>query len=105
MAEKAERSASGTLYFLLGLGLGSLLTILFAPQSGDETRAYVSRKARDASDYAQRKAQEFQERAGNLVEQGKKTVRTKREQISAAVDAGRQAYKREFMKERARDID
>ena len=105
MAEKAETGASGAVYFLLGLGLGSVLTVLFAPQSGDETRAYVSRKARDAKDYAQRKAQKIQERAETFVEQGKEAIREKKQQVTAAVDAGRDAYTREIAKEKAKGID
>jgi hypothetical protein len=79
---------------------------LLAPQSGDETRRYVSRKAKDASDYAQRKAQEVQERAGTLLEQGKEAIKEKKQQVSAAVDAGREAaYRLEIAKGKATGVD
>ena len=103
--EKSETGSSKALYFLLGLGLGSVISVLLAPQSGDETRRYVSQKAKDASDYAQRKAQEVQERAGTLVEQGKEAIKEKKQQVSAAVDAGREAYRLEIAKGKATGVD
>lgn len=95
---KTEKDGSNLLYLLWGLGLGSLITLLFAPQSGDETRDYVSRKARDAKEYAQKKAQEIQGRAESLVEQGKDAVREKTHRVIAAIDAGREAYQQEIAK-------
>lgn len=103
--EETETSASRVLYFLLGLGLGSLISVLLAPQSGDETRSYLFQKVRGASDYAQRKAREVQARAENSVEQGKEVVRKRKQQLSAAVDAGREAYNREIAKTKATGID
>jgi gas vesicle protein len=32
-------------YLLIGLGIGSLIAILFAPKSGEETRELLSSKA------------------------------------------------------------
>ncbi len=103
--EKTERSTSKVLYFLLGLGVGSVISVLLTPQSGDATRRYVSLKAKDASDYAQRKAQEVQERAGTLVEQSKEAIKEKKQQASAAVDAGREAYRLEIAKGKATGVD
>jgi gas vesicle protein len=91
MAEKIISNAS---YFLVGLGIGSLIGILSAPKSGEETREYMSQKAKDGSEYAQKKARELKERAEDLVEHGKEVVMQKKEQIATAVDAGREAYQR-----------
>jgi hypothetical protein len=77
--EKTEMSASKVFYFLLGLGLWSLISVLLTPRSGDESRRYVSQKARDTKDYAQKKAQEVQDRAGTLVEQGKEAFREEKQ--------------------------
>ena len=96
---------SRVLYLLFGLGIGALLAVLFASKSGSEARELVQRKARSASDYAQKKAQQMQQRAGTLVEQGKEMVKTKNEQIAAAVDAGRDAYRQEIAKAKSRATD
>jgi gas vesicle protein len=95
MAEKIVSKAS---YFLVGLGIGSLIGVLLAPKSGEETREYLSQKAREGSEYAQKKVRELKERAEDLVEHGKEVVMQKKEQIATAVDVGREAYQRERAK-------
>ncbi len=82
-------------FFLVGLGVGALVGILFAPKSGEETRDYLTQKAEEGREYAQRKARELRERAEDLVERGKQVAQKQKDSISAAVDAGREAYARE----------
>jgi gas vesicle protein len=72
--------------------------ILVAPKSGEETRDFLSKKADEGKDYAQRKARELRERADELVERGKDVATRKKDSISAAVEAGREAYLRESSK-------
>lgn len=85
-------------YFMVGLGIGALIGILFAPKSGEETREYLSQKADEGREYAQRKAREIRERAEDLIERGKDVATRQRESITAAVEAGREAYQREKAK-------
>jgi gas vesicle protein len=94
----AEKIVSNATYFLVGLGIGSLIGILSAPKSGEETREYMSQKAKDGSEFAQKKARELKERAEDLVKHGREVVVQKKEQIATAVDAGREAYQRERSK-------
>ena len=94
----ADNVGSKISYFLVGLGIGALVGILFAPKSGEETREFLSQKADEGRDYAQRKAKELRERAEDLVEQSKQVVSRQKDSISAAVDAGREAYQREKAK-------
>jgi len=58
----ADNVGSRISFFLVGLGIGALVGILFAPKSGEETREYLSLKADEGRDYAQRKARELRER-------------------------------------------
>ena len=85
-------------YFLVGLGVGALVGVLFAPKSGEDTREYLTKKADEGKDYAQRKARELRERADELIERGKDVAGRKKDSISAAVEAGREAYLRESAK-------
>jgi len=85
-------------YFLVGLGIGALVGILFAPKSGEETREFLRKKAEEGRDYAQKKARELRERADEFVERGKDVVSRQRDQISAAVEAGKEAYQHEKAK-------
>ncbi len=88
----ADNVGSKVTYFLVGLGV---VGILFAPKSGEETRDFLSKKADEGKDYAQKKARELRERADELVERGKEVAGRKKDSISAAVEAGREAYLRE----------
>jgi gas vesicle protein len=82
-------------FFLVGLGIGALVGILFAPKSGEETREYLSSKAEEGRDYAQKKARELRERAEDLIERSKEIMARQKDAISTAVDAGKETYKRE----------
>jgi gas vesicle protein len=93
-----DHTGSKVSYFLVGLGMGALLGILFAPKSGEETREYLTKKATEGREYAQRKARELRERAEDVVERGKETFHRQKEHVTAAVDAGKQAYQREKAK-------
>lgn len=81
--------------FLVGLGIGALIGILFAPKSGEETRDYLSAKAEEGREYAQKKARELRERAEDLLERSKEIMSRQKEALSSAVDAGKETYKRE----------
>lgn len=94
----ADNVGSKVTYFLVGLGVGALVGVLFAPKSGEETRDYLSKRADEGKEFAQRKARELRERADELIERGKDVASKKRDSISAAVEAGREAYLRESSK-------
>lgn len=94
----SDNAGSKISFFLVGLGIGALVGILFAPKSGEETREYLAQKADEGRDYAQRKARELRERADDIIERGKGVAARQKESISAAVDAGREAYQREKAK-------
>ena len=91
----ADNVGSKVSYFLVGLGVGALMGVLFAPKSGEDTREYLAKRADDGKEFAQKKAKELRERADELIERGKDMATRKRESLSAAVDAGREAFLRE----------
>ena len=82
-------------YFLVGVGIGSLMGILFAPKSGEETRKYIANKAREGSELARKKAREMQVRVEENVERGKEIINQTEGQIAMAIDAGIETYNRE----------
>lgn len=91
----ADNVGSKVSFFLVGVGIGALLGVLFAPKSGEETRDYLSKRADEGREFAQKKARELRERADDLIERGKDVAARKRDSLSAAVDAGREAFLRE----------
>lgn len=92
--------SSKGIWFLLGLTVGALVGVLYAPQSGEETRDLLSRKADEGRDLVSRKASDLREQAGsfreqatNIADRGKQTVTRQLDQFQAAVEAGKQAYR------------
>ncbi len=97
-----ERSGFG--YFLLGLGIGVAAGILWAPRAGEETRQLIADKAGEGADYLRARAQEGSDfvrqrsedlkgSANDLYEKGRQTVSRQKDTLSAAVEAGKQAYR------------
>jgi gas vesicle protein len=80
-------------YFLLGLGLGVAVGILFAPKSGEETRQLLKSKTDEGKQFVKRRTDEMLHEAEELIEKGKRTVAKQKEQLASAVEAGRQAYR------------
>jgi gas vesicle protein len=80
-------------YFFLGLGLGVAVGVLFAPKSGAETRSLLKSKAEEGADYVKRRGVEFRDQAADVLDKGKQTVSRHKENLSAAVEAGKAAYR------------
>jgi gas vesicle protein len=80
-------------YFFLGLGLGVAVGVLFAPKSGSETREYIRNKAEEGADYVKRRGSELRDSASDAIERGKQNLQRRKENLSAAMEAGKQAYR------------
>lgn len=94
----SDNVGSKVSFFIVGLGVGALLGILFAPKSGEETREYLLDRADESREYAQKKARELRDRAEDLIERSKEIMSRQKEGLSAAVEAGKDAYQREKAK-------
>jgi gas vesicle protein len=57
-------SGSALPWFLFGLGLGATLGLLFAPQSGEETRRAIGKKVRKLKHLAEDKLEDVMDTAG-----------------------------------------
>ncbi len=116
-----DNGSSGLGWFLAGLGIGALVGVLYAPKSGVETRAdlvsgaldakdkaavlaqqgvekanaYVDQSKQVAADYVD-KGKEYYERGRSqwteYVEKGKGLVQDQQDKVSAAIEAGKEAY-------------
>lgn len=87
-------------FFLAGLGVGVVLALLFAPRSGEETRELIRGKADQGRDYVTGKSRELRHQAEEIVDKAKDLVAQQKEQLSAALEAGKQAYQEERGKSR-----
>lgn len=88
-----RNGSSGVLWFLAGLGIGAAVAILYAPQSGNETREILMAKAEEGRDYVKKRAREAREQAEQWATRGKEVINSQKEQLRSAVEAGRQAYR------------
>lgn len=113
-------------YLLIGGGIGAILALLFAPKSGQELRgdiADVTRKGidrtRETATQLGTKAGEYYEatrdrasdlysaaadRAGGLADAARDIAARKGGQVSAAIEAGKQAYEEEKRKSATPDL-
>ena len=80
-------------YFFLGLGIGVGLGILFAPKSGAETRELLRDKADEGKEYLKRRSGELKESAADALDRSRQALLRQKEQIAAAVEAGKSAYR------------
>ena len=80
-------------YFFLGLGLGVAAGVLFAPKSGAETREFLRSKAEEGTDYVKQRADDLKETAAETLERSKQTIQKQKDNLAAAVEAGKQAYR------------
>ncbi|MGE5486422.1 MAG: YtxH domain-containing protein [bacterium] len=88
MAEESKFS-----YFAFGFGLGIAIGVLFAPRAGEETRQYIRSKADEGRDYLRRRSGELREQATDLADRGKTIINRQKDNLNAAIEAGKQAYR------------
>jgi gas vesicle protein len=84
---------NGLSSFLLGLGVGVAVGMLFAPKSGEETRQLIKTKAGEGGDYIKQRGAEFKETASGWVDKGKEAMGRQRDNLNEAMEAGKQAYR------------
>lgn len=93
-----ENGGSHVAMFLAGLGIGAVVALLFAPRSGKETRDMIAQKAEEGRDFVTYKTEELRKQAEDAVEKGKDLVNKQKDLLSAALEAGKQAYQDEKSK-------
>lgn len=106
MSENTSGSSDKFLFFLAGAGIGAALALLFAPKSGRETRDLITRTATDSRDFVTNKVTEgrqvVEEKGRKLgddfnsfLDKSKEAVQRQKEQLTAAFEAGKAAYREE----------
>jgi len=88
----SDRESNGFLWFLAGLGIGAAVGILYAPQSGSETREVLRSKAEEGRELVRERARRAREQASQWADRGREALNQQKEQFRSAYEAGRQAY-------------
>jgi gas vesicle protein len=89
----SDRNGNGALWFLVGVGIGAVVGLLYAPQSGSETREILMAKAEQGRDFVRDRSKKAREQAEQWAERGKEVYNAQKDQIRSAVEAGKQAYR------------
>lgn len=76
-----DSSGSVMIAFVVGALTGAAVALLFAPASGEETREYLGKRAREGTD-----------KAREAMDQGREYYQRQREHLATAVDRGREAF-------------
>jgi gas vesicle protein len=106
MSENSSSGGDKFLFFMAGAGIGAVLALLFAPKSGRETRELIARTASDGRDFLANKVSEgrhmVEEKGRRLsddfssfLDKSKEAVSRQKEQLTAAFEAGKAAYRDE----------
>jgi gas vesicle protein len=94
MSEQGTTSEKA-LYLLLGAVIGAATALLLAPRTGIETRKLLLAKAREGADLVANRTKTVAGKTSEYVERGKELLQQQRDQLSAAFEAGKQAYQEE----------
>jgi len=83
--QPSDRSTASTAitFLFIGLGIGALAALLFAPKSGRQMRKLLRRKYQDAVE----QADELLERGTELFERGSEFAHTAREKVKPFAEA------------------
>jgi len=83
-------------YFVAGLGIGAAVALLFAPQSGEDTRKQIAEKAQEGTDFVASKSREIRKQAEDIVDQGKDLVSKQKARLADALESGKQTVRETF---------
>jgi gas vesicle protein len=92
-AEGEIMDKNGLSSFLLGLGVGVAVGMLFAPKSGEETRELIKNKAGESGEFLKQRGAELKDTATGWVDKGKDALNRQKDTLNEAMDAGKQAYR------------
>lgn len=86
-------TAGESCYLLAGLAIGAGAAVLLAPKPGAETIASLKHKAKEGVDSVKQQLDCVGSKARDTVERGKQAVRQQSETWTAALQAGKRAYR------------
>ena len=82
----------GLANFVLGVGVGVVVGLLFAPKTGEETRELLKNKADEGKEFLKKRGSELRESASEMLDRGRDVVGRQKDTLAEAMAAGKQAY-------------
>ena len=75
--------------FLIGLSAGAVITLLYAPKTGRDTRRYIRRRVDRSVELMERNAKRVNRLQQDLRDTSRKTLKRADKAVAAAIQAGR----------------
>jgi gas vesicle protein len=82
-------------YFLAGVALAAIATLLLVPSPGEETWKYLRERSNKGLDYLNQQAGKLRQSAERVVRKGRDIVGSHRDSVDTATEAEKQAYQEE----------
>jgi gas vesicle protein len=70
----AQNNSGNLIWFVAGAAIGATITLLYAPQSGKDTRRLLSKKARRGSETLTEAGRDALEKGRDLYEKGRRVA-------------------------------
>jgi gas vesicle protein len=99
----AKQQSNSLAWFLAGVTVGVAGAILYAPQSGEETREALARATREGREKLERSRRQAAERGREFYEQGRRFANEAAESGREAVERGKKAVSNLRPKEESTD--
>ena len=80
-------------WFVAGVGVGTVVALLLAPRTGEQTRKLIARKAEEGKEFVASKGKQLREQAEELVEKGKELASKQKERLAEVLEIGKEAAK------------
>jgi len=80
-----DEGGSRFMWFVVGIGVGAGIALLYAPKTGRETRKILNKKAGAAREFVEERGEEIYDRGREFVDRGREIV----EEASDLVERGR----------------
>jgi gas vesicle protein len=75
--------------FLVGLSAGAIITLLYAPKTGRDTRRYIRRRVDRSLELVERNARRVSRLQQDVRDKSRKTLKRADKAVTAAIHAGR----------------
>lgn len=85
-------NSNKVLWFVAGASIGATIALLFAPQSGEETRAYIGKQARRGRRKLNEAGREVFDKGRELYDRGRDLAEEAADMMEEGIDRARRTF-------------